>query len=279
MMTKLISIELYKIFSKPRTYIGFGAIIIIVLALEFGILLEGDTIMGIIIQNIKERFEFQGKIINQYMISYVILNTLWVDVPILVALVAGDLLAGEANAGTFRLILTRPISRTRLVFAKFIAGWLYAVMLVALMAILSVGIGQVLFGSGDLLVVTNKVNIFSANDVLWRFAGAYAYGILSMTTVAALAFMLSSMADNSIGPIIGTIATIMGITIISTVGATLLGPVNRFMFTSYLPSWQLFFQSDNGLATLPHAIMIQSIYIVLFLSITLWHFRKKDILS
>lgn len=279
MMRKLISIELYKIFSKPRTYIGFGAIIIIVLALEFGILLEGDTIMGIIIQNIKERFMFQGNIINLYLVSYVILNTLWVDVPILVALVTGDLLAGEANAGTFRLILTRPISRVKLVFAKFIAGWIYSIMLVALLAILSIGIGQLLFGSGDLLVVTNKVNVFSSNDLLWRFAGAYGYGILGMTTVASLAFMLSSMSDNSIGPIIGTVASIMGITIISTVGATLLGPVNRFIFTSYLPSWQLFFQSDSGLATLPHAILIQFIYIALFLGITIWHFRKKDILS
>ena len=279
MMRKLISIELFKIFSKPRTYIGFGAIIIIVLALEFGILLQGDNIMGIIIANIKDRFMFQGNIINLYFVSYVILNTLWVDIPILVALVTGDLLAGEANAGTFRLILTRPVSRVKLVFAKFIAGWIYSIMLVALLAILSIGIGQILFGSGDLLIVTNKVNVFASDDLLWRFAGAYAYGILGMTTVASLSFMLSSMSDNSIGPIIGTIAGIMGITIISTVGATLLGPVNRFLFTSYLPSWQLFFQSDSGLATLPHAIMIQVAYIVLFLSITIWYFRKKDILS
>ncbi len=278
-MIKLISIELFKIFSKPRTYIGFGAIIIIVLALEFGILLQGDNIMGIIIANIKDRFMFEGNIINLYLVSYVILNTLWVHVPILVALVAGDLLAGEANAGTFRLILTRPISRVKLVFAKFIAGWIYAVMLVILMAILSIGIGKILFGAGDLLVVTNKVNVFSSDDLLWRFAGAYAYGILSMTTVAALSFMLSSMADNSIGPIIGTVAGIVGITIISTVGASLLGPVNKYIFTSYLPSWQLFFQTDSGLASLGHAVLIQLIYIVGFMGITIWYFRKKDILS
>jgi ABC-2 type transport system permease protein len=245
-MRKLISIELYKIFSKPRTYIGFGAIIIIVLAIEFGILLEGDTMMGLIISNIKDRFIFEGNIINLYLVSYLVLNTLWIHVPILVALVTGDLLAGEANSGTFRLILTRPISRVQLVIAKFIAGWLYAVMLVAVMAILSIGVGLILFGPGDLMVVTNKVNVFSADDLLWRFAGAYAYGILSMTTVAALSFLLSSFADNSIGPIIGTVAMITGITIISTVGASLLGPVNKYIFTSYLPSWQLFFQTDSG---------------------------------
>jgi ABC-2 type transport system permease protein len=278
-MRKLISIELFKIFSKPRTYIGFGAIIVIVLAIEFGILLEGDTMIGIIIQNIKDRFLFEGNIVNQYLVSYVILNTLWIHVPILVALVTGDMLAGEANSGTFRLILTRPISRVQLVLAKFIAGWCYAVMLVAVMAVLSIGIGLILFGPGDLLVVTNKVNVFGANDILWRFAGAYAYGILSMTTVAALSFLLSSFADNSIGPIIGTVAIIIGITIISTVGASLLGPVNRFMFTSYLPSWQLFFQTGTGLAGIGHAILIQAVYITGFLGVTIWYFRKKDILS
>jgi ABC-2 type transport system permease protein len=278
-MRKLISIELFKIFSKPRTYIGFGAIIIIVLAIEFGILLEGDMMIGLIIQNIRDRFIFEGRIINQYLVSYLILNTLWIHVPILVALVTGDMLAGESNSGTFRLILTRPISRVQLVLAKFIAGWIYAVMLVAVMAILSMAIGLILFGPGDLLAVTNKVNVFSANDVLWRFAGAYAYGILSMTTVAALSFLLSAFADNSIGPIIGTIAMIIGITIISTVGASLLGPVNQYIFTSYLPSWQLFFQTGSGLSGMSHAILIQAIYIIGFLSVTILYFRRKDILS
>ena len=278
-MGKLVSIELYKIFSKPRTYIGFGAIIVIVLAIEFGIQLEGDMMMGIIMQNIKDRFIFEGNIINQYLVSYLILNTLWIHVPILVALVTGDMLAGEANSGTFRLILIRPISRVKLVLAKFIAGWIYAILLVAVMAILSIGIGLILFGPGDLLVVTNKVNVFAANDVLWRFTGAYAYGVLSMTTVASLSFLLSALADNSIGPIIGTVAMIIGITIISTVGASLLGPVNRYLFTSYLPSWQLFFQTDSGLSGIGHAILIQAIYIAGFLYATIWYFRKKDILS
>jgi len=278
-MRKLINIELFKIFSKPRTYIGFGAIIIIVLAIEFGIYFEGNTIVEMIMQNIRDRFIFEGNVINVFLVSYVVLNTLWIHVPILVALVTGDLLAGEANSGTFRLILTRPVSRVRLVLAKFVAGWIYAVLLVVVMALLSIGLGLILFGSGDLLVVTNKVNIFSADDVMWRFICAYGYGILSMTTVAALSFLLSALSDNSIGPIIGTIALIIGITIISTVGVSLLGNANQYLFTSYLPSWQLFFQTGTNPAGLSHAILIQSVYIVGFLGATIWCFQKKDILS
>ncbi len=278
-MRQLISIELHKIFTKPRTYIGFGAILIIILAVQIGVGFEGDDMMDFIVQNIKDRFIFEGNIINVYLISYIILNTLWIHVPILVALVTGDLLAGEANNGTYRILLTRPVSRIQLVLAKFIAGWIYTFLLIVLMMVLSLGIGSIFFGSGDLIVVINKVNIFSYDDLIWRFGCAYAYGLLAMTTVGALSFLLSSMADNSIGPIIGTVAVIIGVTIISTVGASLLGPVNRYLFTTYLSSWQLFFQTDLQNGAIFHAVLIQFIYIAAFLAITIIYFRKKDILT
>ncbi len=277
-MIQLIRIELFKIFTKPRTYIAYGAIFIIILAMQIGIGMEGDEMVGFVVQNIKDRFIFEGNVINKYLISYVVLNTLWFHVPILVALVTGDLLAGEANSGTYRILLTRPISRIQLALAKFFAGWVYILLMILLMMIMSFGVGS-FFGSGDLIVVLNKVNIFSADDLIWRFGLAYAYGLLGMTTVGALAFLLSAFADNSIGPIIGTIAIIIGITIISSIGASLLGPINKYIFTTYLPSWQLFFQTELDMGAITHAVLIQCSYILLFLLITLLYFRKKDILS
>ncbi len=278
-MRRLIKIELYKIFTKPRTYIGFAAIFVIIVAMEIGIKVGGNDIIDMVVRNIRDRFQFEGDIINVYLMSYLVLNTLWIDVPILVALVTGDLLAGEANSGTFRVLLTRPISRVQLVAAKFISGWIYTLLLMLLMIVLSLGLGSVIFGSGDLMVVTDKVNFFESTDLIWRFFGAYAYGLLAMTSVGALSFLLSAFSDNSIGPIIGTIALIIGITIISTVGAPILGSVNDYLFTSYLPSWQLFFYSSLNLGELLHAIIIQVVYIVIFLGGTIYFFRKKDILS
>ncbi len=278
-MIQLVRIELYKIFTKPRTYIGYGAIFIIIVAMSLGLSLEGDQMMDFVIENIKDRFFFEGKVINGYLIAYVILNTLWFHVPILVALVTGDLLAGEANSGTYRVLLTRPVSRLQLVIAKFIAGWSYTFLLILLMLFLSLGLGSLIFGTGDLIAVTDKVNIFSSDDLVWRFVLAYGYGLLAMTTVGALSFLLSAFANNSIGPIIGAIALIIGITLISTVGATLLGPVNKYLFTTYLPSWQLFFYSTLDWGDIWHAIIIQVSYIVLFLVVTISYFRRKDILS
>ena len=235
--------------------------------------------MDMVVQNIKDRFLFEGEIINVYLVTYMVLSTLWIHVPILVALVTGDLLAGEANSGTLRILLTRPVSRVQLVIAKFFAGWIYTLMLIILMTILSLGLGWFIFGTGDLMVVTNKVNFFESGDLLWRFFCAYGYGLLAMTTVGALSFLLSAFSDNSIGPIIGTIALIIGITIISTVGKPILGNVNDYIFTTYLPSWHLFFFTELDKSELWKAFSVQLVYIFLFLGGAIYHFKKKDILS
>ncbi len=278
-MNKLVRIELYKIFTKPRTYIGFGAVFLIVVSIQLGFYFEGEMILDFVIQNLKDSFIFEGELINAYTVSYIVLSSLWIHIPLLIALVTGDLIAGEANSGTFRLILTRPVSRTKLLFAKFFAGWTYTYLVIILMILLSVGLGSILFGSGDLLMLKGTLNIFKAEDALWRFGLAYSYGILSMTVVASLAFMLSAFAENSIGPIIGTFAIIVGITIISTLGFSFLSPVIPYLFTTYLPSWQLFFDYELDYVKISKAVFTDLAYIIIFLSVTFYHFRKKDILS
>ena len=278
-MNKLILIELYKIFTRPRTYIGFVAIIVIVLAVQMGFYVEGDELLDFLIHSLKDQFIFEGNLINMYTVSYVIMNTLWIHVPMLVALVTGDLIAGEANSGTFRMLLTRPISRTKLLMAKFIAGFTYSCLLIILLLVLSLGLGILLFGKGDLVVLKSTINIISADDAFWRFLLTALYGILTMTTVAALSFLLSSVSDNSLGPIIGTIAIIIGLTIISTLGFSILGPMVPCLFTTYLTSWQLFFDFEIDMIKLSRAIIVQVIYIVVFLGITIVYFNKKDILS
>ncbi|MCF8372676.1 MAG: ABC transporter permease [Bacteroidales bacterium] len=275
----LIRIELFKIFRKGRTYIGFGAIFLIIFAIQAGIYFEGQNVFDFILQQLEQNFFFEGNLINGYLITYIVLNTLWIHVPILVALVTGDLIAGEANAGTFRLILTRPVSRVKLLIAKFLAGWTYTFLLVLFMAILGMGMGILIFGKGDLMVLKSTINFFPADELPWRFFAAFAYGMLSMTVVAALAFMLSAFSDNSIGPIIGAVAIIIGITIISTIGFSWMKTLNPYLFTSYLPGWQQFFEFDINKGKLIKSVLVQLSYLIAFLGVAIVYFRKKDILS
>jgi ABC-2 type transport system permease protein len=275
----LIRIELFKIFSKGRTYIGFGAIFLIILFIQLGIYVEGQNVFDFITQQLGQTFQFEGNVINGYLISYIVLNTLWIHVPILVALVSGDLISGEANKGTFRLLLTRPISRTKLLIAKFLAGWTYTVLLVVFMTITGLGMGLLIFGKGDLMVFRESINFFAADELPWRFASAHLFGMLSMTVVASLAFMLSAFSENSIGPIIGSVAIIIGVTIISTIGFTWMKHINPYLFTTYLSGWQLFFDYELNTSKLIQSILVQVVYLSLFLTISIVYFRKKDILS
>ncbi|MCK7520020.1 MAG: ABC transporter permease [Ignavibacteriales bacterium] len=62
---------------------------------------------------------FCGKSVKRLFTILCNLNALVVHIPFLITLVAGDLLAGEATAGTYRILVTRPVSRFKIVFSKF----------------------------------------------------------------------------------------------------------------------------------------------------------------
>jgi ABC-2 type transport system permease protein len=278
-MYKLVYIELIKIFTRARSYIAFIAILLII-ALTFAVaVFEGKNLLDFIIQNLNEAFYMQGNLVNMYMVSYVILNFLWIHIPLLVVLVTGDLLAGEANAGTFRILLTRPVSRVKLVSAKYLAGTIYTFLLIIFMLLLSLGGGWLLLGEGDLIVIMGAINILPADDILWRFFAAYSFGFLSMVTVAALSILLSSMANNSLGPILVTMAIIIILTLMTTMSFGVFDHIKPLLLTNYLDSWQRFFYFDVDY----HAVLLDAgvllVHILVFYILTLWYFNKKDILT
>src|SRR5688500_5107081 len=137
-MIKLLSIELFKIFHKPRTFIAFAVITVIILLIQIGFKFGGEEYTDIMMGGLKETFEVPvSQILNGYLVCFIILNLLLIHVPILVALVAGDAVAGEANMGTLRLLVSKPLSRTRLLIIKFIASAIYTLLLLLWVAVLS----------------------------------------------------------------------------------------------------------------------------------------------
>ncbi|MCL4279518.1 MAG: ABC transporter permease, partial [Ignavibacteriaceae bacterium] len=169
-MMTLVKIELLKIFRKWRTYIGFIAIGILVPLLHLAMYLEGQESIDFVTRNLRDSFILVGNLLNGYWISYIILNALTIHIPFLITLVAGDLLAGEATAGTYRLLVIRPISRLQIVTSKFLASLIYTSVLILFLSFMSLVIGLIIFGSGELIVTgSNAIIIFEKSDVLWRF--------------------------------------------------------------------------------------------------------------
>ena len=120
-MLSLIIIELKKVFGRKRSYIGFLAILIVISILELAMYAEGQTLIDLIVNNLKDTFVFEGNLLNGYFVSFLLMNNLWILMPFLVTFIAGDIVAGEAHAGTLRILLTRPVSRIKVVTAKYLA--------------------------------------------------------------------------------------------------------------------------------------------------------------
>lgn len=279
-MIQLIRIELFKIFRKWRSYIGFIAITALVALVETAMYFEGQHSIDHMTRNLSESFVFVGNLLNTYFVSYLLLNMLAVHIPFLITLVSGDLLAGEATAGTYRILLTRPVSRMQVVTSKFLAGNIYTILLIFWLAIVSLGLGAILFGTGELIVVkSSAIVILDRADVLWRFALAFGFASLGMSVVSALAFFFSSLVENAIGPIIVTMAVIIVFLVISAINIEAFRAIKPYLFTNYILSWRLFFDDPIDSAEIIKAIAILLGYVLGLYGVTAIIFKRKDVLS
>lgn len=280
MIAALVKIELFKIFKKWRTYIGFIAIGILVPLLHLAMYMEGQKSLDFITRGLRESFVLVGNLLNGYWISYLILNALTIHIPFLVALVAGDLLAGEATAGTYRVLITRPVSRMQVVISKFIAGFIYTSSLVLWLAFMSLVVGIIIFGTGELLVMSpDAIIIFEKGDILWRFVLAYGFAALSMSVVCSLAILFSSLVENAIGPIVSTMAVIIIFIILSAFDVQILRDIRPYLFTNYILQWREFFYKPLDIGKIIEAILILGGHILVFFAATSFIFKRKDILS
>lgn len=297
-MLTLLRIELYKISRRPRTYIAFVAIAAIVFIFQFAFKVDGQSYMDFILQDVKDTFEMdKGKAINGYFMCYIILNTLLIQVPILVALIAADSISGEANMGTLRLLISKPVTRTQLIMVKFLAATIFVFFLLLWMAITALLLSLLIFGVDDMLLVRTKgeeaqILLITKDDVLWRYLAAFAYATVALTVIAALSLFLSIFAENSIGPIIATVCIVLVCTIISNINVPVIERnVKPYLFTSYLVGWKGFFYigtTDDGetikgtienWAAIRKSLFILLAHIFILVSASVITFKRKDILS
>lgn len=279
-MMQLIRQELYKIFRRPRTYIGFAIIAAITLIIELALYSDGEAFINFALQSITEQFDVQGRIVNGYLVTYIILQSLIINIPLLVALVAGDVLAGEANIGTLRLLLTKPVSRSQLVWAKFTASVVYTLLLLVWLALISLGLSLLIFGEGDLLnMKSGEMVMLLKDDVMWRYMAAFGFAALAMTSVAALAVLLSVFAENSIGPIVSTMGIILFFTIITNLGLPSFELIKPWIMTTHMIAWKGFFSEPVPYAAILNSAIVLLVYTGIFLTTTIVVFNRKDIKS
>jgi ABC-2 type transport system permease protein len=184
--------ELWKLFGKKRTYIGFGAFLLAQTAMlcAFKFTRWQSDMERLLSGNGYLATEF----ISALTVAVVmILPQIILLMPLYVALVGGDLVAKESEDGTLRMILARPISRVRLLFVKWVAGVIFAAVLVTVLGVTALGLARLFFPWQGLFVFVpgQAFSVLSAHEGFFRYLFAHVFLVVNASTVLSIAFMFS----------------------------------------------------------------------------------------
>ena len=222
-------------------------------------------------------FFFVGSLINGYLATYIIIAVLITHMPFLSTIIAADIVSGEYSKGTFRLYLSRPVSRSKILLSKLIIVYLYTILLMGFFIGYSLLISVAWLGTGELAVFHMGLLFLSEDDALIRFLIAFLTSTVVMLTVSSLCFYISTISKNSVTPIIITISTVFVGTAISIIPIEFFQTINPYLFTGYINSYLSAFHDPIPYGTIFRLIAVCFIWTVIFLGLAFNHFIKKDI--
>lgn len=135
--------------------------------------------------------------------------------PLAVAVIAGDSIAGEANIGTLRYLLTVPAGRTRLLAVKYLAITIFSLFATMLVAVVGAVIGLLLFGGGDMTLLSGSQ--VSAGDGLLRVLMTVLYLTAGFAALGAIGLFVSTLTEQPIAASIAVVLLNVGMFILDSI--------------------------------------------------------------
>jgi ABC-2 type transport system permease protein len=199
-----------------------------------------------------------------------------VFLPLAVAVVAGDSIAGEANTGTLRYLLTVPVSRTRLLAIKSIGTLTYIGAAIGLVALVGIVIGVSLFGTHGGVTLLSGDTV-SLADGLLRTVGVAVYVFVDLLGLAAIAMFLSTLTEVPVGAMAGTVAIVIIFAVLDSVPQ--LGGIRGLLLTHHWLDFGDLLRRDIVTGSLLHGLLLPLGYTAIFGSAAWARLSTSDITS
>jgi ABC-2 type transport system permease protein len=270
----VIAVELSKMFRRPRTWVTIALLnalpVLVAVLLALTDLAprpgEGPAFLSAVLTN--------GTLYPLAALAIV----LPLFLPIAVALVAGDAVAGEAQAGTLRYLLARPAGRTRLLVAKLVS--VFAFVLVTVLVVAAVGylVGQLAFDVQPLGGTTAlSGTVLTPSQITGRTLLAIGYVTVSMLGVAAFALFFSTLSDSPLAAMLGALAVLVASSLLFTLDAA--SAIAPYLPTRYWLAFVDFFRDPVLWRDIVRGIGLQAVYVVVLLGAAWANFATKDVTS
>lgn len=195
--------------------------------------------------------------------------------PLAVGVVAGDSLAGEAGTGTLRYLLTIPVSRARLLFAKAFGVLAFTAASVLVVAISGLITGAVLFGLHDLTLLSGDT--VSLLDGMLRTAGVTVYVITALFGIIAIGVFISTLTEVPIAAMAATVAVTIIVEVLDAVPQ--IGSVRSALFTHHWLGYGELLRPNVDVGALVGWSTLQLAYVLVFGALAWARFSSKDITS
>jgi ABC-2 type transport system permease protein len=213
---------------------------------------------------------------NGVFLSFLALTImLTLVLPLVVAVVSGESLAGEANAGTLRYLLVVPAGRARLLSVKYVAVVLFALVACLLVAASALIMGVALFPVGPVTMLSG--NTVPLSDGLVRLLFVVLYVTAAMAMLGAIGLAVSCLTEHPIA----AIATIMILAVSSEVADNIpqFAAVGPYLPTHWWLSFDSILRTPIDTTELQHGLLSFAVYIVIFGSIAWARFSSADVTS
>lgn len=260
--------ELRKLRAQKRTYIGLAAAVAIPLIFIFALAVDNSG-------GGPEELPFSAFVRETgFAIPLVCLafGAFWL-LPLLTALVAGDIVANEDQNGTLKTILTRSVERWHVFAGKVLAALTYTVALLTIYVSVGLVVGGLVWGF-DPLTTLSGTRIDAGRALVLTAAGTLAY-LLPLATIAAIGLLLSTVTRNSAAAVVGTLMVSIFVQIIGSISA--LDALDPYLLSTQFNAWQGILREPTDWDPIIRSAWVCALYGVPALGWALARFVRRDV--
>ncbi|KMS72765.1 ABC transporter permease [Streptomyces viridochromogenes] len=208
-----------------------------------------------------------------FLVFTALAATLPFFLPMAIGVIAGDAIAGEANAGTLRYLLVAPAGRTRLLLTKYATTMAFCLVATLVVAVSALTVGALLFPLGDLTTISGTRISFA--EGLGRALLIALVVAASLIGVAALGLFVSTLTNSGIAAMATTVGLLITIQILDQIPQ--LHAIQPYFFSHYWLSFADLMREPVYWDDLVKNLGIQALYAAVFGSAAWARFTAKDV--
>ena len=260
--------ELRKLRAQKRTFLGLGAALLVPVIFVVGLLVDssGGGPDGL---PFGEFVRETGLAVPLVCLAF---GAFWL-IPLITALVAGDIVATEDQNGTLKTILTRSVERWHVFAGKTLAAFTYAAAVLALYVGSGLVLGGLAFGFDPVTLLSGTL-VSTGHGIALIGAGALAY-LMPVIAIASIALLLSTVTRNSAAAVVGALLTSLFMQVLGALSA--LDFLDPYLLSTQFDAWQGLLRDPIDWDPIVRAAWVSGAYAVPSLFAALTVFLRRDV--